>query len=60
MPRVTRPYIKVHGHWRYLYRAIDRSGALVDVMFSEHRDMACRFQSIAATCYDLIAARLPI
>ena len=25
---------------RYLYRAIDRSGALVDVMFSEHRDMA--------------------
>jgi putative transposase len=30
----------VHGHWRYLYRAIDRNGALVDVMFSEHRDMA--------------------
>jgi transposase-like protein len=26
--------------WRYLYRAIDRSGALVDGMFSEHRDMA--------------------
>ena len=32
-------YIKVGGRWRYLYRAIDRSGALVDVMFSEHRDM---------------------
>jgi putative transposase len=40
MPRATRPYIKVHGHWRYLYRAIDRNGALIDVMFSEHRDMA--------------------
>jgi putative transposase len=40
LPRATRPYIKVHGHWRYLYRTIDRSGALVDVMFSEHRDMA--------------------
>jgi putative transposase len=38
--RPTHPYIKVHGQWRYLYRAIDRSGALVDVMFSEHRDMA--------------------
>jgi transposase-like protein len=36
---VDETYIKVHGHWRYLYRAIDRSGALVDVMFSEHRDM---------------------
>src|SRR3984957_3131302 len=33
-------YIKVHGHWCYLYRAIDRNGALVDVMFSEHRAMA--------------------
>jgi putative transposase len=37
---VGETYIKVHGHWRYLYRAIDRSGALVDVMFSEHRDIA--------------------
>ena len=37
---VDETYIKVHGHWCYLYRAIDRSGALVDVMFSEHRDMA--------------------
>src|SRR3978361_2453607 len=37
---VDETYMKVHGHWCYLYRAIDRNGALVDVMFSEHRDMA--------------------
>src|SRR6202007_386550 len=37
---VDETYTKVHGHWRYLYRAIDRCGALVDVMLSEHRDMA--------------------
>jgi putative transposase len=37
---VDETSIKVHGQWRYLYRAIDHSGALVDVMFSEHRDMA--------------------
>jgi putative transposase len=37
---VDETYIKVHGRWRYLYCAIDRPGALVDVMFSEHRDMA--------------------
>ena len=33
-------YIKVQGRWCYLYRAIDRSGALVDVRLSETRDMA--------------------
>ena len=33
-------YLKVQGRWVYLYRAIDGSGALVDVMLSETRDMA--------------------
>jgi putative transposase len=33
-------YIKVNGRWCYLYRAIDRSGALVDVRLSKTRDMA--------------------
>jgi putative transposase len=50
----------VHGHWRYLYRAIDRNGALVDVMFSEHRDMAAAmafFQS-AKTVTDVIPDRV--
>src|SRR3954468_22942250 len=37
---VDETYLKVQGRWCYLYRPIDRSGALVDVMFSEHRDMA--------------------
>ena len=32
-------YIWVHGRWKYLYRAIDRDGALVDVMLSEHRNL---------------------
>src|SRR5689334_24076876 len=37
---VDETYLKVGGRWCYLYRAIDRSGALVDVLFSEQRDMA--------------------
>jgi transposase-like protein len=32
---VDETYIKVNGRWRYLYRAIDRSGALVNVRLSE-------------------------
>lgn len=31
-------YVKVSGRWRYLYRAIDRDGNLLDSMLSEQRD----------------------
>ena len=34
------PWNPMHGRWKYLYRAIDRDGALVDVILSEHRDLA--------------------
>ena len=39
-PSATRPNVKVKGRWCYLYRAIDRNGALVDVMLSERRNLA--------------------
>jgi putative transposase len=36
---VDETYVKVHGIWCYLYRAIDRDGNLVDCMLSEKRNM---------------------
>ncbi|AWV20596.1 Transposase (plasmid) [Roseomonas mucosa] len=36
---VDETYIRIQGRWRYLYRAIDRNGDLVDTMPREHRDM---------------------
>ncbi|HTI82200.1 MAG TPA: IS6 family transposase [Acetobacteraceae bacterium] len=36
---VDETYIKVSGRWCYVYRAIDSTGTLVDVLFREHRDM---------------------
>jgi putative transposase len=39
---VDETYLKVHGKWCYLYRAIDGDGNLVDSRLSEKRDMdAC-------------------
>jgi hypothetical protein len=42
---VDETYVKIQGRWCYLYRAIDRSGALVDVRLSETRDMAAARRS---------------
>jgi transposase-like protein len=37
---IDETYILVHSRWKYLCRAIDRDGVLVNVMLSEHRDLA--------------------
>jgi putative transposase len=36
---VDETYLKVDGRWCHVYRAIDSTGAPVDVLFSERRDM---------------------
>ncbi|GHP00345.1 hypothetical protein KSF_103920 [Reticulibacter mediterranei] len=36
---VDETYVKVHGKWCYLYRAIDADGNFVDCMLSQKRDM---------------------
>jgi transposase-like protein len=35
---VDETYVKVAGRWRYLYRAVDQYGQVIDVMLSEQRD----------------------
>ena len=37
---IDETYIKVRGHWRYLYRAIDSNGDTVEFWFSERRNLA--------------------
>jgi transposase-like protein len=51
--QVDETYVKVAGHWRYVYRAIDQFGQVIDVLVSARRDAkaARRFfrQAIGAT-----------
>ena len=35
---MDKTYVKVSGRWRYIYRAINREGNLLDSMLSERRD----------------------
>ena len=51
--QVDETYVKVAGQWRYVYRAIDQFGQVIDVYVSSRRDTkaAHRFfeQAISAT-----------
>ncbi|MCW2685185.1 MAG: putative transposase, partial [Mycobacterium sp.] len=40
---VDETYVKVNGVWRYVYRAIDQDGQVIDVLVSTHADSARRF-----------------
>jgi IS6 family transposase len=48
---VDETYVKITGRWVYLYRAIDQSGQVIDVLVSEKRDLAAtrRFFTRALT-----------
>jgi transposase, IS6 family len=37
---VDETYVRVAGRWRYLYRALDQYGQVIDVLLSEQRDTA--------------------
>jgi transposase-like protein len=37
---VDETYVRVAGHWSYLYRAVDSTGATIDFWFSPERDAA--------------------
>jgi transposase-like protein len=37
---VDETYVKVNGGWRYVYRAIDQYGQVIDVLVSARRDAA--------------------
>jgi transposase-like protein len=51
--QVDETYVKVAGRWRYVYRAIDQAGQIIDVFVSPRRDIkaARRFfeQAIGTT-----------
>jgi transposase-like protein len=64
---VDETYVKVAGRWRYVYRAIDQFGQVIDVLVSTQRDVkaARRFlqRAIAttkATPVEVVTDRAPV
>jgi transposase-like protein len=45
--RMDETYIKVRGHWKYLYRAVDRGGDTVDFLLTARRDEAAARRFLA-------------
>jgi putative transposase len=57
---VDETYLKVHGRWCYVYRAIDRDGNLVDTLLSATRNIraAHGFLRLARSVADLLPDRV--
>jgi transposase-like protein len=53
--RMDETYIKVAGQWKYLYRAVDKSGDTVDFLLTAKRDKAAarRFLERAIDLHDV-------
>ena len=53
--RMDETYIKVAGKWKYLYRAVDKSGDTVDFLLTAKRDLAAarRYLERAINLHDL-------
>ena len=51
---IDETYVKVAGHWTYLYRAVDQHGQVIDVLVSTRRDAtaARAFFARALRCGD--------
>jgi IS6 family transposase len=45
--RVDETYVRVKGQWRYLYRAVDPSGATLDFLLSAKQDAAAAKRFLA-------------
>ena len=49
-------YVKVAGIWRYVYRAVDQFGQVIDVYVSRRRDLAAarRFFAVALATANVV------
>ena len=62
---VDETYVKVNGIWRYVYRAVDQHGQVIDVFISRRRDIvsARRFFTTSLTAHgepaEVITDRAP-
>ena len=44
--RLDETYVKVKGVWKYLYRAVDKAGAIVDFLLTARRDCKAALRSL--------------
>ena len=47
--RVDETYVRVGGKWKYLFRAVDKHGRLIDFMLSDRRNTKAARRFLAKT-----------
>ncbi|GAA4260338.1 hypothetical protein GCM10022255_088580 [Dactylosporangium darangshiense] len=64
---VDETYVKVTGVWRYVYRAVDQQGQVIDVLVSPRRDAAAArrffhraFKTLKVTPSEIVTDAAPV
>jgi transposase-like protein len=47
--RVDETYVRVGGKWKYLFRAVDKHGQLIDFMLADRRDTGAAYRFLRET-----------
>jgi transposase, IS6 family len=46
---VDEPYVRVSGRWKYLFRAVDKNGQLIDFLLSDRRNTKAAYRFLRKT-----------
>ena len=57
--RVDETYVKVGGRWKYLFRAVDKHGVLIDFMLSDRRNTRAAHRLLAKALRNLCTGMQP-
>ena len=56
--RLDETYVKIKGEWKYLYRAVDKQGNIIDLMQVERVDILLQIEASSPSLFERLSTGL--